>query len=131
MTSPAKFKKDKEIIAEYDTQVKGKERFYFHPFTASLPGDCRSFCSGCLGGEEGNHLQIAWNLQGFFSVYKAGSGLQRRVRPHGAGPALVVPFLRYQSERGFFFNGIWDFFFFLVRGDPSFPARRSGFACEI
>lgn len=24
MTSPAKFKKDKEIIAEYDTQVKGK-----------------------------------------------------------------------------------------------------------
>lgn len=23
MTSPAKFKKDKEIIAEYDTQVKG------------------------------------------------------------------------------------------------------------
>lgn len=25
MTSPAKFKKDKEIIAEYDTQVKGKD----------------------------------------------------------------------------------------------------------
>lgn len=43
MTSPAKFKKDKEIIAEYDTQVKGKERFCFQPFLASLPGDCRSF----------------------------------------------------------------------------------------
>lgn len=24
MTSPAKFRKDKEIIAEYETQVKGK-----------------------------------------------------------------------------------------------------------
>lgn len=27
MTSPAKFKKDKEIITEYDTQVKGKDLF--------------------------------------------------------------------------------------------------------
>lgn len=27
MTSPAKFRKDKEIVAEYETQVKGKALF--------------------------------------------------------------------------------------------------------
>lgn len=26
MTSPAKFRKDKEIVAEYETQVKGKNQ---------------------------------------------------------------------------------------------------------
>lgn len=29
MTSPAKFRKEKEIVAEYDTQVKGKLFFFF------------------------------------------------------------------------------------------------------
>lgn len=29
MTSPAKFRKDKEIVAEYDTQVKGNAFVYF------------------------------------------------------------------------------------------------------
>lgn len=43
MTSPAKFKKDKEIIAEYDTQVKGRSGFIFIPFAiAVLAGNCRS-----------------------------------------------------------------------------------------
>lgn len=43
MTSPAKFKKDKEIIAEYDTQVKGRSGFIFISFAiAVLAGNCRS-----------------------------------------------------------------------------------------
>lgn len=88
MTSPAKFKKDKEIIAEYDTQVKGKEWFYFHPFTASLPGDCRSL--QCMFGW-GNHLQIAWNSQGFFRNTKLGRVCSAAC-PHGVVPALVLPF---------------------------------------
>lgn len=37
MTSPAKFKKDKEIIAEYDTQVKGMDGFYFSLFLLLQP----------------------------------------------------------------------------------------------
>lgn len=43
MTSPAKFKKDKEIIAEYDTQVKGRNGFIFISFAiAVLTCNCRS-----------------------------------------------------------------------------------------
>ncbi|CAF96828.1 unnamed protein product [Tetraodon nigroviridis] len=30
MTSPAKFRKDKEIVAEYETQVKGNTSVYHY-----------------------------------------------------------------------------------------------------
>lgn len=98
MTSPAKFKKDKEIIAEYDTQVKGKEWFHFQPFIASLPGDCRSL-QWMFGWGRGKSFADCLEFAGLFSAYKAGSGLQRC----GAAPALVVLFLRYHSQGWFFF----------------------------
>jgi len=51
MTSPAKFKKDKEIIAEYDTQVKGRDCFVpLCLLVAALPRDCGSL-QWMLGGE--------------------------------------------------------------------------------
>lgn len=66
MTSPAKFKKDKEIIAEYDTQVKGRNGFIFISSAVAVLTAIVGVCRRCLGGEGRNHLQIAWNLQGFF-----------------------------------------------------------------
>lgn len=72
MTSPAKFKKDKEIIAEYDMQVKGKDFFKQNMnllylcvcVLYSLNLQCRSsrYMFGC--GRE-KHLQIDRNLQCF------------------------------------------------------------------
>lgn len=61
MTSPAKFKKDKEIIAEYDTQVKGKGFEKLHDAYALWTIEacistliCRMFIS--LGGAGGGRL---------------------------------------------------------------------------
>lgn len=46
MTSPAKFRKDKEIVAEYETQVKGKTfslfvNFFLHGHVSQGGGMCR------------------------------------------------------------------------------------------
>lgn len=61
MTSPAKFKKDKEIIAEYDTQVKGKGFEKWNNVYVLWTGEtcisiliCRLFIS--LGGAGGGRL---------------------------------------------------------------------------
>lgn len=53
MTSPAKFRKDKEIVAEYETQVKGKTSCLKKKLSVNvyITGMCCEICSGCLHGE--------------------------------------------------------------------------------
>lgn len=79
MTSPAKFKKDKEIIAEYDTQVKGKAALSSPPLPCCSPG------CGVWVGKGGNGLQIAWNPQGFLLTQRPAGSAGLFCGPHRVG----------------------------------------------
>lgn len=101
MTSPAKFKKDKEIIAEYDTQVKGKEWFYFHPFTASLPGDCRSL-QWMFGWGRGKSFADCLEFAGLFLGIQSWVGFAVLcLSPWGSSCFGVAVFK--VPQRGYFF----------------------------
>lgn len=129
MTSPAKFKKDKEIIAEYDTQVKGKEWFYFHPFGYRKPASRLSeFAVDVWVGKREIICRLPGICRAFFRNTKLGRVCSAVSRPHGAVAALVVPFLRYHSG-GFLWN-THDFEFGEIH--IFLPAAlKGGFACEI
>lgn len=71
-------------------KLKVRNGFISIPTLQSLPGDCRSL--QCMFGW-GNHLQIAWNSQGFFRNTKLGRVCSAAC-PHGVVPALVLPFLK-------------------------------------
>lgn len=95
MSTPSRFKKDKEIIAEYESQVKGKDGSgrpapFVCVLVIVLPGSCICNLGSALeGGCGGTGRAPAQATVGFVVQDNPGPNLSP-VKPTGAGD-LVAP----------------------------------------